>query len=226
MPRHGIRDSRETRGAREGHDSEIESKGDRVHTKLRRRLTYANVMSTLAVFIALGGSSYAAFTISGRNIKNRSIPAKKIKLNSLTGKEVLESRLNLRRARNADRLGGVTAAELKVRCPSDTFPIADVCVERDPRPVTAYGSAVLDCLRVGTPTGPGRRLPTHGELQAALTAVTLAPGGELTSNVYPSQSDPTRLDVLYITDQVGSFALTPNTGAGGKAFRCVTDPLN
>jgi len=56
--------------------------------------------------------------------------------------------------------------------------------------------------------------------------VQLAPGGELTSNVYPSSSDPGRLDVLYVTDQVGSVALTPDTGAGGKAFRCVTDPLN
>ena len=45
--------------------------------RLRKRLTYANVMSTLAVFIALGGSSYAALEISGSSIKNRSIPAKK-----------------------------------------------------------------------------------------------------------------------------------------------------
>jgi len=226
MPRRGIGASRATRGAREGHDSEIESKGDRVHTKLRRRLTYANVMSTLAVFIALGGSSYAAFTISGRSINNRSIPANKIKRNSLTGREVRESRLNVRWARNADRLGGLTAAELRVRCPRDTFATADVCVERSPRSPAAYSSAVLECLQVGTPASPGRRLPTHGELIAALTAVSLAPGGELTSNVYPSTSDPTQLDVLYVTDQVGSFALTPNTGAGGKAFRCVTDPLN
>jgi hypothetical protein len=29
-----------------------------------------------------------------------------------------------------------------------------------------------------------------------------------------------------VTDQVGSVALTPNTGAGAKAFRCVADPLN
>ena len=34
------------------------------------------------------------------------------------------------------------------------------------------------------------------------------------------------LDVLYVTDQVGSVGLTPNTGAGAKAYRCVTDPLN
>ena len=82
------------------------------------------------------------------------------------------------------------------------------------------------CLQVGTPAGPGRRLPTHGELLAALAAVQLAAGGELTANVYPSGSDPGRLDDLYVTDQVGGVALTPDTAAGAKAYRCVTDPLN
>jgi hypothetical protein len=197
-----------------------------VRHKLRQRLTYANVMSTLAVFIALGGSSYAALEISGSAIKNRSIPAKKIKRNSITGREVRESGLNVPRARRAERLGGFTADQLRIHCPSDTFPIADVCVERTPRGAAPYGSAVAQCSGVGTPAGPGRRLPTHGELRAALAGVTLAPGGELTSHVYPSASSPGLLDVLYVTDQVGSAALTPNTAAGGKAYRCVTDPLN
>ena len=197
-----------------------------MRTKLRQRLTYANVMSTLAVFVALGGSSYAALTISGASIENRSIPAKKLKRNSITGREVRESRLRVPRARHADRLGGFSAAELRVHCPGDTFPIADVCVERVPRAVSSYGSAVLQCSFVDTPAGPGRRLPTHGELTAALGAVTLASGGELTSNVYPSSSDPGQLNVLYVTDQVGSADLTPDTAAGGKSYRCVTDPLN
>jgi hypothetical protein len=200
-------------------------KGGRVRSRFRNRLTYANVMSTLAVFIALGGSSYAALRISGKSIENRSIPAKKLKRNSLSGREIRESRLHVRRARSAERLGGFTAEALRVHCPSDTFPIADVCVERTPRPATPYGSAVLQCVDVSTPGGPGRRLPTHSELRAALTAVTLAPGGELTSEVYPS-SNPGGLDVLYITDQVGSVAGTTNTAAGAKAYRCVTDPLN
>ncbi len=39
---------------------------------LRAHLTYANVMSTLAVCIALGGSSYAAVRINGSSIKNHS----------------------------------------------------------------------------------------------------------------------------------------------------------
>ena len=190
---------------------------------LRKRLTYANVMSTLAVFIALGGSSYAALTISGSSIKNRSIAGKKLRHNTLTGSQIKESRLaRVPRARDADRLDGVSAADLKIKCPADTFPIADVCVERTPRAAASYGSAVITCQGVGTPAAPGRRLPTHGELRAALAAVQLAPGGELTSSVYPSSSDPGQLDVLYITDQVGSVG-SPRTPAR-EARRSAASP--
>ena len=208
-------------------DSGHRAKGDRVLGKLRQYLTYANVMATIAVFIALGGSSYAALTISGSDIKNRSIAGNKLKRNTLTNKQIRESRLSrVPRAHNADRLNGVTAASLRVRCPSGTFPSADVCVERTARAAASYGTAVLECAQAGTPAGPGRRLPTHGELMAALTAVQLAAAGELTSEVFPSGSTPGALDVLYITNQAGSVALTSNTGAGGKSFRCVADPLN
>ena len=41
--------------------------------QLRQRLTYANVMSTVAVFIALGGSSYAALQIDSGDIANNSV---------------------------------------------------------------------------------------------------------------------------------------------------------
>ena len=37
---------------------------------LRGRLSYANVMSTIAVFVALGGTTYAAATITGSDVKN------------------------------------------------------------------------------------------------------------------------------------------------------------
>jgi hypothetical protein len=197
-----------------------------VLTKLRHHLTYANVMATAAVFIALGGSSYAALRISGSDIRNRSIAGKKMKRNTLASRQIKESRLSkVPRARNADQLNGATAASLRVRCPAGTFPSADVCVEQTPRPAAAYGTAVIECSLAGTPAGPGRRLPTHGELRAALTAVPLAAGGELTSEVYPSDT-PGQVDVLFVTSQVGNVAVTTNTAAGGKAFRCVTDPLN
>jgi hypothetical protein len=211
--------------------------GDRMARKLCQRLSYANVMSTLAVFLALGGSSYAALNLRSRDIanntvrsidvRNHSLRDRDVKRNSLTGRTVKESRLTrVPRARNAQRVGGLTATDLLVKCPNGTFPIADVCIESAPRPAQAYGSAVLVCADVGQPSGPGRRLPTHGELRAALTALSLAPGGELTSEVYPSGTTAGELDVVYVTDEVGSVALTPNTGAGGKAFRCVADPSN
>ncbi len=40
---------------------------------LRSRLTYANVMATLALFVALGGTSYAAAKIGSAQIKDNSI---------------------------------------------------------------------------------------------------------------------------------------------------------
>jgi hypothetical protein len=203
--------------------------------RLRQRLSYANVMSSIAVFIALGGSSYAALQLDSGDIANnslrsadvrdRTIRERDVRRNTLGGRSIRESRLaRVPHAREADRLGGMTAADLLVKCPEATFPLADVCIETSPRPAVAYGTAVLECATTGVPAGPGRRLPTHGELLAALSGVQLAPGGELTSHVYFNASGP--LDVLYVTDQGGSAALTPNTGGGAKAFRCVADPLN
>lgn len=59
---------------------------------IRRRLTshlsYANVMATFAVFIALGGTGYAMSQINGSQIKNRSIPGQKLKPHTLTAVQV------------------------------------------------------------------------------------------------------------------------------------------
>jgi hypothetical protein len=56
--------------------------------ELRTRLTYANVMATIAVFIALGGSSYAAIVVTGKTVKDSSLTGKDVKNLSLTGKDV------------------------------------------------------------------------------------------------------------------------------------------
>lgn len=202
--------------------------GDNLIKAIRRHLSYANVMATLALFVALGGSAYAALSITGRDVVNGSLTYKDLKRNTLGGTRIKESRLGMvPRARNADRLNGVTARRLLVRCPPATFPVSDVCVETSVRGPAAYGTAAGICEFIDRPSGPGRRLPTHDELMTAIgePGIILAPGGELTRNVYPS-STAGQVDVLYITDNVGSVALTPNTGVGGKAFRCVSDPIN
>jgi hypothetical protein len=210
-----------------GQGSEPESEGDRVRPRFRPHLSYANVMSTLAVFIALGGSSYAAVTISGSSIKHRSVSGTKLKRNSVTGLEVRESRLGrVPRAVMADRLSPAATEDLRVKCPHEMLPIAGTCIESGARAAAAYGTAVNQCLNVGTPAGPGRRLPTHGELMAALTAVTLTGGGELTSDVVPSSQHPGEVEALIVVDQLGRVGLTPDRAEGAKPFRCATDPIN
>lgn len=194
---------------------------------LRRHLSYANVMATIAVFIALGGSSYAALKITGADVRNGSLTKRDLRQNTLDGSRIKESRLGkVPRARNADRLNGVSAARLLIRCPEGTVPVYDVCVETGVRGPAPYGSAAVVCEGVDRSATPGRRLPSHDELLTAIgePGVNLAAGGELTRNVYPASEG--QVNVLYVTDAGGSVALTPNTAAGAKAFRCVTDPLN
>jgi hypothetical protein len=57
-------------------------------SQLRTRVTYANVMATIAVFIALGGSSYAAVKVTGKNVKDGSLTGKDVKNSALTGVDV------------------------------------------------------------------------------------------------------------------------------------------
>ena len=64
--------------------------------KLRSRLTYANAMATIAVFIALGGSSYATLRVTSKNVPKdaltgadiKNITGKDVRNNSLTGADV------------------------------------------------------------------------------------------------------------------------------------------
>jgi hypothetical protein len=200
-----------------------------VNEALRRHLSYANVMATLAVFIALGGSSYAALTITGRDVKDRSLTHRDLKRNTLGGSRIKETRLGkVRHARNADRLNGVSAARLLVRCPEGTVPVSDVCFETVARAPAPYRIAAIECEGTDRRGALGRRLPSHDELMTAIgdSGITLGAGGELTRNVYPSGTDPGRLDVLFITDPGGNVGVTSDTAAGAKSFRCVADPLN
>jgi hypothetical protein len=195
---------------------------------LRDRLTYADVVATLALFLALGGSSYAVSKIDGSDIRKHSLGSKQFKSNSIGSRVVKESKLGpVPRARNAARLGGHPAERFLVSCPQGTIKISDVCVEIQARPSASYRSAAFDCSLIDNRERAGRRLPTHAELMTALATsqVQLAPGGELTGEVYPS-STPGKLDVLYVTDESGSVAITPEGSDGAKGYRCVADPMN
>ena len=55
---------------------------------LSRRLSYANLIATLALFVALGGSSYAAISIGSKQIADNSVRSKDVRNNSIRGKDI------------------------------------------------------------------------------------------------------------------------------------------
>lgn len=58
-----------------------------------RPLTYANVTSTLALIVALGGTSYAAATITGKDIRDRSVANRDLSANAVTSGKVRDRSL-------------------------------------------------------------------------------------------------------------------------------------
>jgi hypothetical protein len=77
-------------------------------TAIRTRMSYANVIATIALFVALGGSSYAALqlprnsvgptqlkknAVTAAKIKRNAVTTAKIKRNAVTGSKINESTL-------------------------------------------------------------------------------------------------------------------------------------
>jgi hypothetical protein len=60
---------------------------------LKRRPSPAIVISLLALFVALGGTSYAALTITGKQVKDSSLTGKDIKNSTITSSDVKDGSL-------------------------------------------------------------------------------------------------------------------------------------
>jgi hypothetical protein len=90
-------------------------------TRLKKVLTFSNVVAFVALFVALGGSVYAAGKISGTQIKPSSVPGNRIKPKSLagnrikpkslTGKQVKANSLGAKQI-NENTLKGVVASAI------------------------------------------------------------------------------------------------------------------
>jgi hypothetical protein len=204
--------------------------------RFRPRISYANVVSTLALVLALGGVSYAAVKINGKTIKDRTVGAKKIKKNSLTGTEIKESRLakvpfagladnaghatNATHATDADTVGGQAPTSYKLSCPSDTTLAIGQCFETTLRPDTSWSDANKICGSVG------RRLPTLSELESARqnnVQVGLPPNNyELTSTFVFANNPPTET-IMAISPAGDRLTIPPTTA---KPFRCIQNPTN
>src|SRR5262249_46221373 len=85
------------------------------------RLTYANVMSTVAMFLALGGGAVMAkqTLLNGKHIKPGTIPANRIKKHSLTSTQIQLSKLGtVQSATHASSADSAAKATLATRATS------------------------------------------------------------------------------------------------------------
>jgi hypothetical protein len=82
---------------------------------MRPKLTYANVMATVAVFIALGGASYAALkvprnSVGSKQLKKNSVVTAKVKNEAITAAKVKKGTLTGTQI-NVSALGTVPSAQ-------------------------------------------------------------------------------------------------------------------
>ena len=125
-------------------------------TNLRSRVTYANVMATIAVFIALGGSSYAALRVTGKNVPKdaltgadiKNLSGRDVRNNSLTGADINESTLGV--VPQATALAKVTYKNAAGAVPGDinpavpTVPVATGTVACDAGQKAISGGVKVD----------------------------------------------------------------------------------
>lgn len=81
-------------------------------TSIRKRLTYANVMSSIAVFLVLGGATaFAASKIGSNQLKANSVTTAKIKKNAVTTAKIKKNAVTGAKVKEST-LGEVPSANL------------------------------------------------------------------------------------------------------------------
>lgn len=209
--------------------------GSAFKRKARNRLTYANVMSTIAVFLCLGGATAVAAGTLGKNsvgprqlkskavttgkIANNAVNGTKVANGSLTGADINVSQLgtvpnaiSASSAGNANTVGGHAAS-----CPSGATLIRGLCFDTSPGPVVANVQAASDAC-----AAKGGYLPTPMELYSVRGILNLGTGVgtevELTDSYFNNPTTGANYSTIVVD---GSGALTQRPATETGRYICV-----
>lgn len=166
---------------------------------LRDKLTYANVISTLCLFMLLGGGAYAA-----SQLPKNSVGAKQIKNGAITGKEIKKKSID------AGKLTPAAVATLK-GAKGDAGPVGPLGPQ-GPGGTTnsgAYATVVAEIPPVFLGSHPGftavERFPAETEEELGIYCLTPSPG---TSIEHPIASADGK------NSSGAAFFIDPYAGAG------------
>jgi hypothetical protein len=166
---------------------------------VRKVFTFSNVMSVIAVFIALGGTAVALRV--GRN----SVGSTQLKTGAVRSGDI-----GNRQVRPVD-----TARSLGFDCPARTQYVGGACLERAIRPAANQAAAEEQCFQAG------RRLPSVAELQLLrlLPGRSLNPAGEWSSDFLTFREFDSLWGVL-VTPAESFTRIAPRFTTAFR-FRCV-----
>jgi hypothetical protein len=184
------------------------------------RPTPALVIAVIALFVAMGGTGYAALKVTGKNVKNGSLSGKDVKKNSLTGKQIAESKLakvpkakladSAASAANADKLDGHD-----VKCPAFTRVFLGKCWDLQIQAPRNVYAAASECGKRGGSLPAVLELREFG-LQADVNLGEKDDGSDhLSSDV---SDDDAQLEVMTAEEGGGIAAITTNLS---RPYRCV-----
>jgi hypothetical protein len=189
--------------------------------KLRSNLTYANVMATVAVFLALGGGAIAAKSLKRNSVGTKQLKGAAVKTNKIANNAVTNPKLAGNAVNSAKIQDGTvgladSANSLHQKCESGTVYVIGTCIDQASQSPTTgddYPDAEQACQARG------------GRLASAAELASFVDSGFGTI--------PTPLfSWAYEAVGGGSAMIVSNTGGSGTAagaslhdYRCAFNPL-
>jgi hypothetical protein len=208
--------------------------GSGIRSQIRKRLTYANVMATIAVFLCLGGATAIAAGPLGKNsvgsrqlkaksvttgkLANNAVNGAKVANGSLTGADIdisalgtVPSATTAASAGNAATVGGHAAV-----CPGGTTLLGGVCFDSAAEPVAPTQNAAAEACAT-----KGGWLPSPEDLYSVRSALNLGTGvgteHQYTDEVYANTSGANYSTV--VVD--GTGAITEQSVNSPSRYFCV-----
>jgi hypothetical protein len=176
-----------------------------------RRISPSLIISILALFVALSGTSYALTVITGKNVRDGSLTGKDVKDNSLTSGDVRNGSLRLRDFRSGELTKGATGARGPAGpagpagaagAPGSAIAFARVAANGDLDAAASKNIAV-----VPTPAGDGIYCLNVTTGTARSIALTIDISGadsrksQVSGTTVPGASCPAGTDILVATVQ-------------------------
>ncbi len=209
-----------------------------------KRPNHATVIAYVALFMAMGGTTYAATSlpngsvgtkqlqdraVTNAKLQRHAVTAVDVAEHSLTGAQINSSTLGpvpnaahasaADHATNADNLGGSPASDFRLHCPGNLHRGADLCFDFNERAPVPLATALATCARARL------RLPDDGELALVFDNLGASQDFEWVADHYFLGNVPA---VGGLLGQNDSRQIVFNAGLATSSYpyRCVTSASN